>query len=75
MGVFILKKYLYGFLVLIVSMIVTNVMGTIVRDAGNGEMTSGIFNTGIMGLIFSINLLSSIIVFCTFYIIEEIQKK
>ncbi|WP_394189117.1 hypothetical protein [Paenisporosarcina quisquiliarum] len=70
-----MKKYLYGFLVLIVSMIVTNLMGTIVRDAGNGEMTSGIFNTGIKGLIFSINLLSSIIVFCAFFIIEEIKKK
>lgn len=75
MGVFILRKYLYGFLVLIGSMIITNVMGTIVQDAGNGEMTSGVFNTGIMGLIFSINLLSAILVFCTFYIIEEIRKK
>lgn len=75
MGVFIIRKYLYGFLVFIGSMIITNVMGTIFRDDGNGEMTSGIFNTGIMGLIISINLLSSIIVFCTFFIIEEIQKK
>lgn len=75
MGVFILRKYLYGFLVLIGSMFITNVMLTIVRDAGNAEMTSGIFNTGINGLMFSINLLSAIIVFCTFFIIEEIQKK
>lgn len=75
MGVFKMRKYLYGFLVFIGSMIITYVMGTIFRDDGNGEMTSGIFNTGIMGLIISINLLSSIIVFCTFFIIEEIQKK
>jgi len=62
--------------VLIGSMIITNVIGnTIGRDGGNGEITSGVFNTGINELITSINLLSAIIVFCTLLIIEEIQKK
>ena len=70
-----LRKYLYGFLVLIGSIIFTNVLGnTFGEDGGNAEITSGIFNTGINELVTSINLLSAIIVFCAFFIVDEIRK-
>ena len=75
LGVTILKKYVFGFIVLIGCMFISNVVGSeIGRDAGNGEMTSGVFNTGIFELLVSINLLSGIVVFSTFFIIEEIRK-
>ena len=60
---------------LIGSLIITNVIGkTFGEDGGNAEITSGIFNTGINELVTSINLLSAIIVFCAFFIVDEIRK-
>lgn len=66
---------LYGILVLIRSIIITNVLGnTFGEDGGNAEITSGIFNTGINELVISINLLSAIMFFVPFLLLRKSEK-
>ncbi len=44
-------------------------------NGGDGMINSGIFNSAIRGIIYSIGMLSSVVIVCTIAIIDAIKKQ
>jgi ABC-type bacteriocin/lantibiotic exporter with double-glycine peptidase domain len=65
-----MKKYIYGFVVFVLGMLFSTMVGdNVLVDAGSE------LRTEISKVLLSINLLSAIVVVCTLFIVEEMRKK
>lgn len=65
-----MKKYIYGFVVFVLGMLFSTMVGdNVLVDAGSE------LRTEVSKVLLSINLLSAIVVVCTLFIVEEMRKK
>jgi hypothetical protein len=65
----------YGILTFLVGILAVLFLVGIFNSSGGGELTSGIFNSGIMGIVAAILFLCSTIVTCTIVLINTIKNK
>ncbi|MFD1737944.1 hypothetical protein ACFSCX_15515 [Bacillus salitolerans] len=69
-----MKKYIVAFFLLLVGIVGTILFSAALGSSGGGEVSSGIFNSAMSALIFSIIFLSATILFSTLLLIEELRK-
>ncbi len=67
------KIIMFGILTFIIGFLIMFCVGGIFSQPGGGELTSSVFNSGIMALVCTILFLCSIIVICTLFILKAIN--
>ena len=65
----------YGILTFLIGFIIMFFLVGIFAQPGGGELTSAIFNSGIMAIVSSVLFLCAVIVICTLMIINVIKSK
>ena len=69
-------KYIgYGILTFLTGFLIMLFLVGIFGQPGGGELSSSIFNSGIMAIVSSILFLCAVIVICTFMIINAMKYK
>ncbi len=70
------NKYLgYGILTFLIGFIITFLLVGIFDQPSGGELTTSIFNSGIMAIVSTILFLCAVIVICTLMLINAIKNK
>lgn len=70
-----IKIIMFGILTFFIGFLIMFFIGGIFSQPGGGQLTSSVFNSGIMALICCVLFLCSIIVICTLFIVKAINSK